>query len=365
MKNRNLFLLVVVIEILSIASALAFYIYSNQGIDIPAKNSHSSVYIRYVSNVSILAEDLNKSAFAINDSEIVIKNLTISINGLSSDEKIIRLRALYDELPSFAWLNDDEKNQIRSLINSQTLELQQNSDYHQIPEKIVIGNQSIKITNGSDYYTIEMAKKTLALFPSYNIEGIEEVNFTETPINNKTGQHYPMYYLDGKIIVRSSDDANWVTENGDTFQQKLAHEVGHNIIDQKIADSADLKRFSVLHGDVSSSENFLTKYAKEEKFEEDFSESISFWRGNTRLFCKISRRNSVMQEKFLITAKQFCRNDLCTAYISSEAKEESSGNFTAKENIYRGLFWYDLKSQNIKIENSENFSEFAEKLDCK
>jgi len=357
--------MVVVIQILSIASAWAFYIYSNQEIDVSAKNSSSSVHIRYDPNISILADNSSKSEFVINDSEVVIKNLTISLHGLSSDEKIIRLRILYDELPSILWLSDDEKNQTQGLIDRQTLKLQQNSDYHKIPEKIVIGNQSIKIVNGSDYYTIETAKKTLALFPSYDIEGIKEINFSETPINIKAGRYYPMYYLNGKIIVRSTDDATWATENGDTFTQKLAHEVGHNVIDQKIADSADLERFSVLHGDVTSPENFLTKYAKEEKFEEDFSESIGFWRGNTRLFCKISGRNSVMQEKFLIAARQFCRNDLCTIYISSESKDESSGNFTAKENIYRGLFWYNLKSQSIKIENLENFSEFAEKLDCK
>lgn len=369
MKNRNLFLMIVIIEILSIASAWAFYAYSNQEIDDSAKNSavqsNISVYIQNESKTLPAVKNSSESEFVINDSEIVIKNLTISLQGLKTDEKISRLRTLEGKLPSYNWLSDNEKDQARSLINRQYLKLQQNDDYGQIPTEIAIGHQVIKLHNAPDYYTAEVINITLANFPAQNIAGIYEIDFNETPVNPKTGKHYPMYYWDGKITVRPGFTANSATEDGDTLQQKLSHEIGHNVIVQGIISRADLNRFAILHDNKSDTKNFLTKYAKEEGFEEDFSESASFWRGNTPLFCKISKRNSVMQEKFLITAKQFCRNNLCTAYISSGAKDELSENFTAKENIYRGLFWYDLKSQNIKIENPDNFSEFAEKLNCK
>jgi hypothetical protein len=367
MENKKIILSAVIIIVLLIVSVWA--IYSNQKIDVSAKNSLSqkniSVYVKNESKFFLAAEILNKSDFVINEKEIVIKNLTISLQDLTTDEKDSKLKYLDNNLPSFSWLSDDEILQVLSLVGQQRQELQQKSDYHLAPSKIVVGTQSIRIINGSDYNSIMLIQEILANFPAKDIEGITEIEFGKTPVNQKTGLHYAMFYLNGKIIIEPQENSNWFSEFGDAFPEQLAHEVGHNIIDQKIAESADLERFSILHSDASSPENFLTKYAKEENFKEDFSESISFWRGNTRLFCKISGRNAIMREKFLITAKQFCRNNLCTAYIPLESKDESIGNFTAEKNIYRGLFLYYLKSQNIEIKNIGNFSEFAEKLNCK
>jgi hypothetical protein len=70
-----------------------------------------------------------------------------------------------------------------------------------------------------------------------------------------------------------------------------------------------------------------------------------------------------MRQKFLVIAKQFCRNNSCSIYLSSSG-DEPVESFTAKENIYRGLFWYDLKREDMAIKNITNFSEFAEKLNC-
>ncbi len=223
-----------------------------------------------------------------------------------------------------------------------------------VPKVLHIGNTTVIVENATDEDDVEVVRAVLSLFPSYDVKGLGKVVFNETPLDNK-GLHHKMLYRDGNITIRPGLRSR--LEQAE-YAGIVAHEVGHHLIRYRIADVGDIERFASLHRNQSV-ENFVTQYAKDGNYGEDFSEGVSFWMGNTRLFWKISQRNWVMREKFLITARQFCRNNTCVIYKSSSTA--SPDLFSGRADYYGELFDGDLAKSEIKV-SAINFSEFAKVL---
>lgn len=148
------------------------------------------------------------------------------------------------------------------------------------------------------------------------------------------------------------------------YRRLIVHEIGH----AARINYSDRNILIYLHGLNLTGENFVTKYARKSRSEnekEDFAESISFWRGNTKLYWMISQRNRVMQEKYAIVSRQLCFGEsanmtLCPLYLSQNATMDPPQYYNGTIGNYTGLFEDDLKRRDVRIMKNVRDLEFED-----
>lgn len=229
---------------------------------------------------------------------------------------------------------------------------------------LLIHNRTIIIENASYDDHLEIWEEVLTDFPPHATENIAKIVFNanmssddalmesgyekQDKLCGMNWTHYG-YCVNNRIRVKENATSNI---SRTFYKQAIAHDTGHSVR----LNYSDMFLFLYIHSFNGTADNFITRYAMTSNLsnEEDFAESVRFWRGNTPLFLKISKRNKIMQTKFEIVSRQICYGieknaTVCPIYVSKNANTDLPNNYNGTIDNHKGLFNNDLRRKDIKI----------------